>query len=56
MFGRNKSATTPQATDPRRNGHQIVIRDVVKTFKTAAGDFTALKNIGSVPVTGASPI
>jgi ABC-type lipoprotein export system ATPase subunit len=42
MFGRNKSNSLIPAD---RNGHLIEVRDVVKTFKTDAGNFTALKNI-----------
>jgi len=43
MFKRNK----PMAADAnsRLNGHLIVMQDVVKTFQTAAGPFTALKNV-----------
>jgi len=43
MFKRNK----PMAADAnsRLNGHLIVMHDVVKTFQTAAGPFTALKNV-----------
>ncbi len=42
MFGRTKS--TP-LTPVDRNGHLIELRDVVKTYRTEAGSFTALKNI-----------
>ncbi len=43
MFGRSKPATT--LTKAERNGHLIVMHDVVKTFQTAAGPFTALKEV-----------
>ncbi len=43
MFGRSKPAKT--LTKAERNGHLIVMHDVVKTFQTAAGPFTALKEV-----------
>ena len=43
MFGRSKPA--PTLNRDERNGHLIYMRDVVKTFQTAAGPFTALKGV-----------
>jgi ABC-type lipoprotein export system ATPase subunit len=43
MFGRSQPATVMSREE--RNGHLIVMRDVVKTFQTAAGPFTALKEV-----------
>ena len=43
MFGRSKPATT--LSQEERNGYLIYMRDIVKTFQTAAGPFTALKTV-----------
>jgi putative ABC transport system ATP-binding protein len=43
MFGRSKTTSTLSKAD--RNGHLIIMHAVAKTFKTAAGPFTALKNV-----------
>jgi ABC-type lipoprotein export system ATPase subunit len=43
MFGRNKVTSTLSKAE--RNGHLVTMHDVVKTFKTAAGPFTALKSV-----------
>ncbi len=43
MFGRSKPATTLSRDE--RNGYLIYMRDIVKTFQTAAGPFTALKSV-----------
>ncbi len=43
MFRRGTAA--PQVDDARRNGHLIVMHEVVKTFQTSAGAFTALKSV-----------
>ncbi|MBI5565358.1 MAG: ATP-binding cassette domain-containing protein, partial [Chloroflexi bacterium] len=43
MFGRSKPA--PTLSREERNGYLIYMRDIVKTFQTAAGPFTALKSV-----------
>jgi ABC-type lipoprotein export system ATPase subunit len=43
MFRRNKTTSTLRPDE--RNGHLIVMHDIVKTFQTAAGPFTALKKV-----------
>ena len=43
MFGRSKPTTT--LSQEERNGYLIYMRDIVKTFQTAAGPFTALKTV-----------
>jgi ABC-type lipoprotein export system ATPase subunit len=43
MFNRSKAARA--GDNSRLNGHLIIMQDVVKTFQTAAGPFTALKNV-----------
>ena len=48
IWTQNKQAATEPATNGRyRNGnsHLIELQQVVKTFRSAAGDFTALKNV-----------
>ena len=44
MFGRAE-AKTSRTGNREGDTHLIEIRDVVKTFKTAAGPFTALKSV-----------
>jgi ABC-type lipoprotein export system ATPase subunit len=43
MLGRNK--TTPTLSRGEHDSHLIEVREVVKTFRTAAGPFTALKDV-----------
>src|SRR5512143_742816 len=43
MFTRQKDSSA--SSDAERADHLVIMRDVVKTFKTAAGSFTALKNV-----------
>jgi hypothetical protein len=48
IWNQNKQTATEPATNGRyRNGnsHLIELQQVVKTFRSAAGDFTALKNV-----------
>jgi len=48
IWNRNKQAATEPATNGRYrngNGHLIELQQVVKTYRSAAGDFTALKNV-----------
>ena len=45
MFGRWPKPRTPRGHDQSGNKHLIELRDVVKTFDTAAGNFTALKGV-----------
>ena len=46
MLGQHLSSTeSPNGTRRNGNGHLIELRKVVKTFQTAAGPFTALKDI-----------
>jgi ABC-type lipoprotein export system ATPase subunit len=48
MWNRNESAAGhPAATEPGQNGngHLIELQQVVKTYRSAGGDFTALKNV-----------
>ena len=45
-MARNKSNITNRGNDPNgKNGQLIEVRDVVKAYKTEAGDFLALKNV-----------
>jgi ABC-type lipoprotein export system ATPase subunit len=43
MFKRSQKAN--ENDDARRNGHLIAMHEVVKTFQTSAGAFTALKSV-----------
>ena len=48
IWNRNKQAAIEPATNDRYrngNGHLIELQQVVKTYRSAAGDFTALKNV-----------
>jgi len=48
IWNRNKQAAIEPATNDRYrngNGHLIELQQVVKTYRSAAGDFTALKDV-----------
>lgn len=45
MFGRWLKPRTPYRRDRSGNDHLIELRNVIKTFDTAAGSFTALKGV-----------
>jgi ABC-type lipoprotein export system ATPase subunit len=48
IWNRNKQAATKPAANGRYrngNGHLIELQQVVKTYRSAAGDFTALRNV-----------
>ena len=48
IWNRNKQTAIEPATNDRYrngNGHLIALQQVVKTYRSAAGDFTALKDV-----------
>ncbi|MGW8249762.1 MAG: ATP-binding cassette domain-containing protein, partial [Anaerolineales bacterium] len=46
LFGRGKkNGKNGDSSPENENGSLIQLRDIVKTFSTAAGDFTVLKDI-----------